>query len=82
MRSWMWPGATNSKIPTRSSALFSTGVPVKLAHYEVLGRDRDLVAELGLSFDLVVLDEAQRIKNRASQTSEAVRSVSRRRSWA
>ena len=57
-------------------------VPVKVANYEVLVRDRDLVAELGLSFDLVVLDEAQRIKNRASQTSEAVRSVARRRSWA
>ena len=57
-------------------------VPVKLANYEVLVRDRDLVAELGLAFDLVVLDEAQRIKNRSSQTSQAVRSVDRRRSWA
>jgi len=57
-------------------------VPVKVANYEVLVRDRDLVAGLGLSFDLVVLDEAQRIKNRSSQTSEAVRSVVRRRSWA
>jgi len=57
-------------------------VPVKVANYEVLVRDRDLVAELGLSFDLMVLDEAQRIKNRSSQTSEAVRSVPRRRSWA
>ncbi|RLS78864.1 MAG: DEAD/DEAH box helicase [Planctomycetota bacterium] len=57
-------------------------VPVKVANYEVLVRDRDLVAELGMSFDLVVLDEAQRIKNRSSQTSEAVRSVARRRSWA
>ena len=57
-------------------------VPVKVANYEVLVRDRDLVAELGLSFDLVVLDEAQRIKNRSSQTSQAVRSLDRRRSWA
>jgi len=57
-------------------------VPVKVANYEALVRDRELVAELGLSFDLVVLDEAQRIKNRSSQTSEAVRAVSRRRSWA
>ena len=32
-------------------------MPVKVANYEVLVRDRDLVAELGLSFDLVVLDE-------------------------
>jgi len=57
-------------------------VPVKVANYEVVVRDRELIAELGLSFDLMVLDEAQRIKNRASQTSEAVRSVPRRRSWA
>jgi SNF2 family DNA or RNA helicase len=57
-------------------------VPVKVANYEALVRDRELIAELGLSFDLMVLDEAQRIKNRSSQTSEAVRSVSRRRSWA
>jgi SNF2 family DNA or RNA helicase len=57
-------------------------VPVKVANYEVLVRDRDLVAELGLAFDLVVLDEAQRIKNRSSQTSQAVRSVQRGRSWA
>jgi SNF2 family DNA or RNA helicase len=57
-------------------------VPVKVANYEVLVRDRDLVAELGLTFDVVVLDEAQRIKNRSSQTSLAVRSLDRRRSWA
>jgi SNF2 family DNA or RNA helicase len=57
-------------------------VPVKLANYEVVVRDRDLVAELGLSFDLVALDEAQRIKNRSSQTSQAVRALRRGRSWA
>lgn len=57
-------------------------VPVKLANYEVLVRDRDLLAELGLTFDLVVLDEAQRIKNKASQTNQAIVSLARRRSWA
>ena len=57
-------------------------VPVKLANYEVVVRDRDLVAELGLEFDLVVLDEAQRIKNRSSHTSQAVRALKRGRSWA
>jgi SNF2 family DNA or RNA helicase len=57
-------------------------VPVKVANYEAMVRDRELVAELGLSFDLVVLDEAQRIKNRSSHTSHAVRSIERRRSWA
>ena len=57
-------------------------VPVKVANYEVVVRDRDMVAELGLEFDLVVLDEAQRIKNRSSNTSEAVRALRRKRSWA
>lgn len=57
-------------------------VPVTLANYEVLVRDEALVEELKLSYDLVVLDEAQRIKNRSSRTSEAVRGLRRRRSWA
>ena len=57
-------------------------VPVKVANYEAVVRDCDLVAELGLQFDLVVLDEAQRIKNRSSQTSEAVCTLARQRSWA
>ncbi len=57
-------------------------VPVTLANYEVLVRDERLVEELKLSYDLVVLDEAQRIKNRGSRTSEAVRGLRRRRSWA
>ena len=36
----------------------------------------------GARFDLVVLDESQRIKNLAGTTSEVVRSIARRRSWA
>lgn len=57
-------------------------VPVKVAHYEAVVRDREMIAELGLSFDLVVLDEAQRIKNRSSATHRAIASLVRRRSWA
>ena len=56
--------------------------PIKIANYELLCRDAELVADEQLHFDLVLLDEAQRIKNRASATSEAVRGISRRRSWA
>ena len=59
-----------------------TETPVKIANYELLQRDRELLAELGLQFDLVVLDEAQRIKNRTGATSHAVRAIGRRRSWA
>jgi SNF2 family DNA or RNA helicase len=55
--------------------------PVKIANYELLMRDRD-VLDANLRFDLVALDEAQRIKNKSSTTSEIVRSIARTRSWA
>ena len=55
--------------------------PVRIANYELLPRDRELVAG-GTPFDLVVLDESQRIKNRSSITSHIVRSIPRRRNWA
>lgn len=56
--------------------------PVKIANYEVLVRDWGVIDDASLRFDLVVLDEAQRIKNRNSTTSEVVRSIPRGRSWA
>jgi len=56
--------------------------PVKIANYELLMRDRDVVLDSGLHFDLVVLDEAQRIKNRSSTTSQITRAISRSRNWA
>jgi SNF2 family DNA or RNA helicase len=55
--------------------------PVKIANYELLMRDREVFDE-ALHFDLVLLDEAQRIKNANNTTSEIVRSISRSRSWA
>jgi len=64
------------------------GVPVRIANYELLCRDRQLL-ENGpgedrprVHFDLVVLDESQRIKNRAGTTSQVARSISRKRNWA
>lgn len=54
--------------------------PLRIANYELLLRDRELLADR--HFDLVVLDESQRIKNRASSTSDVVCSISRKRSWA
>lgn len=55
--------------------------PVKIANYELLRRDQHIVSE-DVKFDLVILDEAQRIKNRNSTTSRVVRSIDRTRSWA
>lgn len=72
-REWMWQ---------------LTDAPVRIANYELLVRDRHMFEpdrdthEPAASFDLVALDEAQRIKNRTSTTSRVVRSISTRRSWA
>lgn len=56
--------------------------PVKIANYELLLRDQDLATGPERHFDLVVLDEAQRIKNRTSTTSKLVSDLPRTRSWA
>ncbi|RMG37048.1 MAG: DEAD/DEAH box helicase [Planctomycetota bacterium] len=57
--------------------------PVLLVNYELLVRDMEQLESEGLPrFDLVVLDEAQRIKNRESRTAQTARSIPRQRSWA
>lgn len=56
--------------------------PVRIANYELLMRDHELVVAPNAHFDLVILDEAQRIKNRNSTTAQIVRSLPRSRSWA
>jgi len=57
-------------------------VPIKISNYEAILRDREEVGDGRRHFDLVVLDEAQRIKNRSSSSHEVVCSISRTRSWA
>jgi SNF2 family DNA or RNA helicase len=62
-------------------------IPVKIANYEAVCRDRELFESAGdggrrLRFDLVILDESQRIKNRQGTTSQVVRNIDRSRSWA
>ena len=59
------------------------GVPVLIANYESLVRDFAAFGEGQFpKFDLIVLDEAQRIKNRTSRTAVTARALPRRRSWA
>ena len=57
-------------------------LPVLLCNYEVMARDfADRPEEELPRFDTVLLDEAQRIKNRDSTTAKAARSIPRRRSY-
>ena len=55
---------------------------VRIANYETVVRDRDEVCNPDSHFDLVVLDESQRIKNPSSTTNEVIRKIPRSRSWA
>jgi SNF2 family DNA or RNA helicase len=66
----------------RRASWLVSNTPLKLVNYELLTRDAALLAEDQAGFDVVVLDEAQRIKNRTSKTAEVVRSIRRERSWA
>lgn len=58
------------------------GVPILMTNYEVMVRDMEAMPEEERpKFDLVVLDEAQRIKNRDSKTAVITRDLKRKRSW-
>ncbi|HMC88825.1 MAG TPA: DEAD/DEAH box helicase [Gemmataceae bacterium] len=66
----------------RRTGWLVSNCPLKLVNYELLTRDADYLADERMRFDVVILDEAQRIKNRESKTSRAVRRLQRSRSWA
>ncbi len=53
-----------------------------MVNYELLTRDIGDGTAADVQFDLVVLDEAQRIKTKESKTAQAVKSIRRDRSWA
>jgi SNF2 family DNA or RNA helicase len=69
-------------VDARRASWLVSNCPLKLVNYELLTRDAGFVAEEQVRFDVVVLDEAQRIKNRDAKTAQAVRSIRRSRSWA
>lgn len=66
----------------RREFLWRQRAVVTLVNYETLVRDESIVEELDLHFNLVVLDESQRIKNRSGTTNRVVRNLMRERSWA
>lgn len=63
------------------NALYTLPLPVLIGSYEQIRLDRDLLVKQK-DFDLVVLDEAQRVKDRNSKTSLGCRLIPRKRSWA
>jgi SNF2 family DNA or RNA helicase len=72
----------NGDTETRRAAWHVSNCPLKLVNYELLTRDAAEVDDEDVRFDVVVLDEAQRIKTRESKAAQVVRSLHRERSWA
>ena len=69
--------------PARRQFLWrKSGDVVTIANYEAVVRDRAEVCDPDNRYDLVLVDEAQRIKNGSSTTNEVIRSIARSRSWA
>lgn len=62
-------------------AFYNLPIPVLISTYELMRLDVDLL-DRTTPFDVVVLDEAQRVKDESSQASVACRGIPRRRSWA
>ena len=62
-------------------AYYKLPIQVLIASYEQIRMDIQSIVS-NTSFDLVVLDEAQRIKNKNSDTSLACRLIPRKRAWA
>ena len=68
--------------PRRTMLWTMASLPILLVNYEILIRDMEAFGEDKPKFDLVILDEAQRIKNRGSRTSQTARDIPRKRGWA
>ncbi len=66
-RSWVWD---------------TTEAVITIVNYETLVRDAEQIPSAIQPWDLVLLDEAQRIKNSGGVTSKVVRQLNRQRSWA
>lgn len=67
---------------TRRAGWHISNCPLKLVNYELLTRDASEVTQPEVHFDVVVLDEAQRIKSKDSKTAQVACSLPRTRSWA
>lgn len=67
---------------TRTAMWKVSNCPVQVVNYEILTRDHEIILDPEVKFDLVVLDEAQRIKSSSSKTAQAAKALKRTRSWA
>ncbi len=61
--------------------MFKSRMPILIATYEIVREDIDLIKHT-TEFDLIVLDEAQRIKNSTSNTARSIKLLRKNFAWA
>ncbi len=61
--------------------MFKSRIPILLTTYEIIREDIDLIKH-SIDFDLIVIDEAQRIKNSTSSTSTSIKLLRKEYAWA
>ena len=81
----VWGGVLKPKIiqgnQQKRQTLYSMQSPVQIASYESVRNDLDFIQN-NKFYDLVIIDEAQRIKNDSSITSRSIKKIPRKFSWA
>ncbi|MBN1974819.1 MAG: restriction endonuclease [Sedimentisphaerales bacterium] len=82
-----WPQVTqNIHIAGTDRQFFlKLGTPnviVKIINYESLSRELDWLKDQKFDHDLIIIDEAQRIKSPSAKTSQAVKALKAKRRWA
>jgi|GEM_PF-696183 len=68
--------------PQRYLRLATDNMTIKIINYERLARLVDWVRAKPFSHDLIIIDEAQRIKNPDTSTARAVKALRAKRRWA
>jgi len=82
-----WPQVNqNVMLPGSDRQFFlRLGTPnavIKIINYEAIAREAEWLKDQAFSHDLIIIDEAQKIKNSKSKTAQAVTSLKAGRRWA
>ena len=86
IRKW-WPQVGSSVMLAGSDRQFflrlgTPNVIIKIINYASLAREAEWLKEQRFSHDLVIIDEAQRIKSTKAKTSKAVKALKAHKRWA
>jgi superfamily II DNA or RNA helicase/HJR/Mrr/RecB family endonuclease len=86
IRKW-WPQVGSSVMLAGSDRQFflrlgTPNVIIKIINYASLAREAEWLKEQRFSHDLVIIDEAQRIKSSQAKTSKAVKALNAHKRWA